>query len=1158
MGANSSLHGCDKDIFTQPLLKKFYCSHLNSNDLTWNRNGFHQPDTQWSCIDYSHSHGLIAVGSFSGFVLVIGKDAVNRFRVDRGDAVVFLRFLRKELCVATSEGRLIFWDLVEKEMLFAEEPLNLFEISSMCVIPESNSRFIVLGQTNGKVRFYDSLLRKRCFLAPLPVLTETDAPSVVCAEICPKQCHKLLIAYSTEPTIYLYNYVLRKMHTTSKHVQSKYSLPSICSSLALSREHPIFIAGCENGTICIFKFEHMSPLKTVLLDDHPKRTPIHEIVIKERKCPRKKSRLTLYVSGGRSPNVKTMGVARLDISINNKGLVEGHLGLTANPISGRASSFRVGCLRSKIDIEHGNQPFSELMIQNVEGEVQVLTVQSIMPKSDEDDGKSSKITHCYLFHAELKDVVDMSFSSGACEGLSIYNSFEPPTPTDFLGGGQVSRDECDYLATGHCNGLCVLWKVTRREFFMKILEIKATSLYAESGIEVKEDLDITAINLFQNIITVGMGCGDVFEIKLDGLHKDRRKIKWQSVIRRKGQTHGVDFIRRSEKGLVVVDQVSLTSVSAPDGETLSVFTPSVSSEPDHKTRITVVSIQPSLLIEESVIYFGFSNGLWCLYGFTGSKICLGPLDNWKFNSAITYIARLSPSGEFLENKLVAEDKQSPYQVGDQTISLQTTSRKAVAVLECITAGIIDEIKMPPDSDGATVREIAHEKKTEEQKSIAVRRIISKDDIGVTRAQDPLIQKLRRRRSVSCGSNLPDPNVKTPAKNDTNTSKNTSPEKNRLYKNRNALPSPKNFSRGQDVSPSKEFKSKDTDNSVPVIKMPDDSGDDVENKQGSPSVRAISEGSVESFESPSSVETQGPQTGMVNEDQEELSDETNNGYLVICSRNRVIVIQVDLPNFHICSRYSFKSQLLAAQVIHKGSGKEGLVTVSENGRCTMLRLMDLHVLESRDLKMPLLINMTILPGGRYVAVNKRLEFWHGHFFEKPVDLSFFPHSEEEHEEMKDAPKLLPRKEGSGFFGLFRKIDAADCWNKASKALLVSGAPMKRAPSAGHPKHRYNLSHDQINIRRAVSDRSRTHRPTKSTFSGNEYDISSFSPKLKSKSKSAPHKPGGCKEMNESLVKMREREDRIRHIANKSSEMSDSAQRFADLAKKLRQKNQGSWW
>jgi len=1151
MGANSSLNGCDKDIFTQPLLKKFYCSNLNSNDLTWNRNGFHEPDTQWSCIDYSHSHGLIAVGSFSGFVLVIGKDAVHRFRVDRGQAIVFLRFLRKELCVATSQGRLIFWDLVEKEMLYAAEPLNLVEISSICVIPESNSRFIVLGQTNGKVRFYDSLVRKRCFLAPLPVLTENDAPSVVCAEICPTQCHKLLIAYSTDTVIYLYNYVLRKMHSTSKHVQSKYSLPSICSSLALSREHPIFIAGCENGTICIFKFENLSPLKTVLLDNHPKLTPIHKIVIKERKCPKKASRLTLYVSGGRSPNVKTVGVAKLDISINNKGLVEGKLGLTVNPISGRASSF---CVGSKIDIENGNQPCSEVMIQNVEGEVQVLTVQSLMPKSDEDDGKSSKITHCYLFHSELKDVVDMSFSSGACEELSIYNSFEPQTPIDFLGGGQVSRDECDYLATGHCNGLCVLWKVTRREFFIKILEIKAASLYAESGIEVKEDLDITAINLFRNIITVGMGCGDVFEITLDGLHKEHRKIKWQSIIRPKRQNHGVEFIRRSEKGLVVVDQVSLTTVSAPDGETLSVFTPFASSEPDHKTRITVVSIQPSLLIKESVIYFGFSNGLWCLYGFAGSKICLGPLDDWKFNSAITYIARLSPTGEFLENKLAAEDEQTTWEVGGQTVSLQDTSREVMAVLGGVTAGRVDQIEIPPDGDGATVRNTAHEKKTEEEKLSTVHRIVSKDDFGVVPAQEHLISPRRRVRGGSCGSVLPNPR-KSPRKNGTNTSKNRSPEKNKLYKKRNTTACSMNLLPGQDVSSVKEFKSKDTDHSVPIIKMPDDSADDAENKQDSPSVRAIPESSVSS-ECASSLETQTPQTGMVNEDEELLSEETNDGYLVICSRNRVVVIQVDLPNFHICSRYSFKSQLLAAQVIHKASGKEGLVTVSENGRCTMLRLMDLHVLESRDLKMPLLINMTILPGGRYVAVSKRLEFWHGHFFEKPVNLSFFPHSEEEREEIKDVPKLASRREGSGFFGLFRKAEAVDCWNEAYKT-LISGAPLKEAPLVGHPRHRYNLSHDQINLKRSKSAKI-IHRPSKSTFSGNEgFNVNTGPHPFSSKSKSA-RSPVGCREIDESLKKMNERSDKIRHIAHKSSELNDSAQRFADLAKQLRKKNQGSWW
>merc|ERR1719320_797534 len=112
----------------------------------------------------------------------------------------------------------------------------------------------------------------------------------------------------------------------------------------------------------------------------------------------------------------------------------------------------------------------------------------------------------------------------------------------------------------------------------------------------------------------------------------------------KGPKNSVEFIRRNENALVVVDNTSLTSVSTSGGKTLSVFTALEGFEPESEARVTTVSIQPSVLIEESVIYFGFSNGVWCSFGFSGSKICLGPLDNWKFNSPITYIARINSKG----------------------------------------------------------------------------------------------------------------------------------------------------------------------------------------------------------------------------------------------------------------------------------------------------------------------------------------------------------------------------------------------------------------------------------------------------------------------------------------------------------------------------------
>jgi len=493
----------------------------------------------------------------------------------------------------------------------------------------------------------------------------------------------------------------------------------------------------------------------------------------------------------------------------------------------------------------------------------------------------------------------------------------------------------------------------------------------------------------------------------------------------------------------------------------------------------------------------------------------------------------------------------------------------------MTADTLDEDEPAGNVDICSefkpVVKIVSQQKTEELKSYAVSSIVFKDDSGVTQSQRHLELPQTKRRHGSCGSNLPEPedskrDVETavvsapssPRKKDrqieSNTSKSRVPWFNRNQVNRHNTAPSKFWQRKGSESPTNSLVLNEVESAPLFLVRPDNIEEDALNKGDSPSVNAIPGSNVIRTEN---VNDEWIKTSRVNEEVEELPEESNDGYLVICSRNRAVVIQVDLPNFHICARYSFQSQVLAAQIIHRGSGKEGLVTVSENGRCTIFRLMDLHVLESRDLKMPMLINLMILPVGRYVAVSKRMEFWHGHFFETPVKLSLFPNSLGERDEIKDEPlKVVPHKrEASMLFSLFqRKTETVDCWDEALKSLLLSRPPLQKAPSSR--RHQSNLSSDEIKFQRSKTDYIK-HRPTKSTITDRErrkrHTISSNRPASgRQKAQTAP------KDFNENLEKMNERGDRIRHLADKSVDLNDSALRFADLAKQLRKKNQGSWW
>lgn len=454
-----------ENIFIQPLGSDFYTSDLKSQDISLHQNGYHhQPNTQWSCIAYSNFYSLVAVGSSSGMVIVLGKDVVHRFQIESGKAIIWLGFFRLELCAAIKGGRLVFWNIMNRSRVPTVNFAPLCEITSVCVIPNSDLRFIILGQLDGAVRFYDSLKKRPCSLTIPAIVAGLNPSQVVCAEFCPTQCNKLLIAYKTEPAIYLYNFVRRKIHL-------KYWIPSSCRSLALSKEYPIFVAGCEDGTICVFRHGERAAAKVIYLNNSFNSTPVSKIVIHDLMRTKNSYEISIYVSGGWR-NWEDSGVVRLDLSCPLEGEPVEKSRATRTPISGRTTDF---CLHKIPTAKWKELNYAEVIIQNVsrrrmksEGsDVWLFATQYTHSESDDDEKKPNETRPCSLFHSELKDVADISLCSGANEELKDLYKFELATPRDLLGGELSSECECDYLVTGHESGVCILWKVAKREFFLQ-------------------------------------------------------------------------------------------------------------------------------------------------------------------------------------------------------------------------------------------------------------------------------------------------------------------------------------------------------------------------------------------------------------------------------------------------------------------------------------------------------------------------------------------------------------------------------------------------------------------------------------------------------------------------------------------------------------------
>jgi hypothetical protein len=1160
MGSYNSLSANElneEDVFTQPQGGDFYNSDLSSKDITFQQNGHHhRPNTRWSCIAYSDSHSLIAVGSAAGLIIVVGKDVVHHFQVDKGEAVMWLEFIRLKLCAVTRKGRLVFWDLVKRRRVRAAEPLNLCEITSACVIRNSKSRFIVLGQSDGKIRFFDSLKKRPCALV-IPVLTNVgslDPSSVLCAEFCPTQCNKLLISYNTENFIYLYNFVTREIHRTSRKEISKYRAPSICRTVTLSEQHPYFIAGCDDGTICVFRFGEFTAVKNIVLSSNPTLTPVYNMVLYEFACSTDMVEKSLYVSGGFPLDEKTSGLVRLDLSLPWKGEVEENSRVAITPQSGRTSDF---CLHMKPMVQIKNQNSTELLIQNVEGEVQLFATQCSHHDSDESDKNFGETTHCSLFHSELNDVVDFSLCSGSGEDLKDFCAFERTTPLNLLGGDLLFEYECDYLATGHKSGLCIIWKITRREYFTKILEINVSQLSEGNGADEKTNPFISAINMSGRIITVGMESGDVFEIKLSGVKKDGSELLWGSKKKRKIHKNSVVWIRRSKNALVIVDRNSITSVQTTNGKLLSVFAALDGFEADKELRITWISVQPSILISESVIYFGFSNGAWRLCNFSGNPSCFGPLAEKKFKTAITYIARLNLDGELSKCKPNSSNL-SPQQADISAFNNTGAILSPLGSLCSISSYIVTKEAQSLDADESVPLPIVSENEVEKDEDLKIETLGSQSLTDVEQEVKSQLdnitvpiygaRKARRGRSWDSSmlkvknelledENLPVSEPGTPVARGSQKSKKESHLKRKIKGfvkkgNKRNYSTPVTFwsreggraSHEQDILKGERLSS---NNSLSKVKDSRDLSQNREQDSGNklePLVSTILSESrkVEQEKRETTEESQ-------NEVSEDSYEEISDDYLVICSRDKVVVIQIQLPDFKICARYSFQSPLLGAQVVSKEPGKAGLVTISENGRCNIFRLMDLHVLQSTDMKIPMLINMVMLPAGRYVAVNKRMEFFHGGLFETSVELSFLvpPTLAPSEKETETKQQVHHKTETSGLFSLFsRKTEIVlDDWDDALEALedsnksLLTVGTSRSDNSAPKAKHRHMTS-DPVIKRKAPKSGQRT-------------------------------------VYNENLDKINERGEMISRVGDKSAQMKDSAQRFSELAKQLRKKNQ-SWF
>jgi len=1061
---------------------------------------------------------------------------VHHFQVDKREAVTWMGFLRLELCAATREGCLIFWDLVKRRRIQALAPLALSEITSVCVIPNSNSRYIVLGQLDGKVCFYDSIKKRPCSLF-IPVLTNVgslDSSSVVCAEFCPTHCNKLLISYNTEPSIYLYNFVEREINITSKKELSKYRVSSICRCLALSKDHSVFVAGCDDGKICVFRFDDLDPVKTILLNSNPALTPVYEVGLHEMTYAKSSAPKSVYVSGGWSFAEKTSGVVRLDISIPSKGEVEQRSSFTVKPSSGRTSDF---CLKRKPMSESKDQDYTELIIQNVQGDVQLFATQYSQHDSDEEESKSGETRHCSLFHTELKDVVDMSLCSGSSEEWMEFCPFEPTTPLSLLGGESLFEYECDYLATGHKSGLCILWKLTRREYFSKILEVDiAQLLVARTG--EKDDGCISAINLSGRMITVGTETGDVVEIKLTGVQKDGTKILWESKIQRKVHNKAVMYIRRSQNALVIVDKSSLTSVHRLNGK-LSVFAALDGFDADENVRITWVSIQPSVVMDMSVIYFGFSNGVWGLYNFKGNRNSLGPLADNKFESAVVYIARLNHKGQLSKCKpstLLLRGENSAEKNGGTVASpcsdislhkisadiVRESSYKSAPVLKVVVEKGNEKDDNPRidllKSDGSKLKS-----NTNHMAALT----LSKPKYRRVKSHDSFLHEVRNQYS-DCESAI-ESAPETPTGRRSSKPKSKNPFKKFSKRNVSEPVTFWTLETGVVAQDWESLKGQSSDAKSSPLK-PTQTADLPESKEN-----------YSAKKQEHLVETVLPEQTMTpkvkreaslerhNELEENSIDERDN-YLVICSRKKAVVIQIALPSLKICARYSFQSPLLGAQVISREPGKVGLATISENGRCNIFRLMDMHVLQSTDMKIPNLMNMAMLQTGRYVGVSSGMEFYHGGFFETPVKLSFFvqPTSLQDENETEAHPRVHKQERSGLFSSLFSSKPKIiiDSWDDALKALddpLSSARGNKSPPKRAAPKakHRQNASEPLL--------KRKSPRSGQRTFLGG----------------------------NENLEKMNERGEKIAMLGDKSAEMSQNAANFADLAKQLRKKNQ-SWW
>jgi len=743
----------------------------------------------------------------------------------------------------------------------------------------------------------------------------------------------------------------------------------------------------------------------------------------------------------------------------------------------------------------------------------------------------------------------MSLCSGATEELKDLNKFELATPLDLLGGEISSEGECDYLVTGHESGVCILWKVAKKEYFCKILEIDVGLCLDATGDKKKADARISATHMFGKIITVGLESGDVVEFKLCGVAKDGSKILWDSKILRRAHRTTISYIRRSQNALVIVDKSSATSVRTPDGKLLSFFQALDGFDCDTDIKITYVSIWP-----RSLICYGFSNGAWRLYNFLGFQNSLGSFAEINFDFAITYIAWLNQEGKLRKckpsgNALSVGEVDISSEVTDYTPSQQpscpTEIRSVPQISAKLRANNAKTLNLLEDQHLSSPNLQKNcEKPSEENIIREVFGSQPSDKWEEVRSQATDITPPRHRTGnemqdkssdfyrIKVGTDISKPKLKFTFSDVLSNAKTRAAI---MEHDREKNPSNRKFKLCAACGVTLKLKG---NKSEPVPYWTRDAGIVSQERESNP-WSALSEVSsianlvdrneqnsrweIESIVDPAwhqnsmaLEEKKEPTPESWNEDTENSYLHTTDGYLVICSRDIAVVIQITPPSYQICARYSFESPLLGAQVVSKESGKVGLVTISENGTLTIFRLMDLHVIHLTNMKIPSLMNMHMLPEGRYVAVSKSMEFYHGGFFEIPAELSFIVPTDAPIEtDNPSGHKTQPNKERPSIFSLFSQKPefAIDSWDDAVEAFERPNSLL--IPSKSEPKE------DLCQI--------------------------SSDPEVKQ------NEPSCGRVRNKNLEKMIERGNKISGVADRSAQLNHNAERNLDLVKQLRSKN-----